>query len=120
MSNLVEVGNSRDFAEGTMKEVVIEGREILLARVGDSYYAASNRCPHMGAKLSDGSIEGTVVTCPRHGSGKDASSHLSCQQDDQAPPIISHLCCEAGRRPHSGGNLDRFTRGSKSIRRSGR
>jgi len=71
MSNLVEVGNSRDFAEGTMKEVVIEGREILLARVGDSYYAASNRCPHMGAKLSDGSIEGTVVTCPRHGSQFD-------------------------------------------------
>ena len=73
MSNLMEVDNSRDFAEGTMKEVVIEGREILLARVGDSYYAASNRCPHMGAKLSDGSIEGTVVTCPRHGSQFDLS-----------------------------------------------
>ena len=73
MSNWVEVDNSRDFAEGTMKEVVIEGREILLARVGDSYYAASNRCPHMGAKLSDGSIEGTVVTCPRHGSQFDLS-----------------------------------------------
>jgi len=67
------VDNSRDFAEGTMKEVVIEGREILLARVGDSYYAASNRCPHMGAKLSDGSLEGTVVTCPRHGSQFDLS-----------------------------------------------
>lgn len=73
MSNLMEVDNSRDFAEGTMKEVVIEGREILLARVGDSYYAASNRCPHMGAKLSDGSLEGTVVTCPRHGSQFDLS-----------------------------------------------
>jgi len=73
MSNWVEVDNSRDFAEGTMKEVVIEGREILLARVGDSYYAAGNRCPHMGAKLSDGSIEGTVVTCPRHGSQFDLS-----------------------------------------------
>jgi len=56
-----------------MKEVIIEGREILLARVGDRYYAADNRCPHMGARLSEGSLEGTVVTCPRHGSQFDLS-----------------------------------------------
>ena len=73
MSNLVKVGKSRELADGTMKGVVIEGREILLARVGDSYYAAGNRCPHMGAKLSDGSLEGMVVTCPRHGSQFDLS-----------------------------------------------
>jgi 3-phenylpropionate/trans-cinnamate dioxygenase ferredoxin subunit len=73
MSNLVEVGNGRDFAEGTMKEVVLQGREILLARVGDRYYAADNRCPHMGAKLCDGSLDGTIVTCHRHGSQFDLS-----------------------------------------------
>ncbi len=43
----------------------------LLARVGDKYYAADNRCPHMGGKLSPGKLEGTVVTCPRHGSQFD-------------------------------------------------
>jgi len=69
----MELGKSGELAEGTMKEVAIEGREILLARVGDSYYAADNRCPHMGAKLTDGSLEGTVVTCPRHGSQFDLS-----------------------------------------------
>jgi len=73
MSNLVEVGNSSELADGTMKEVIVEGREILLARIGDSYYAADNRCPHMGAKLSDGSLDGTIVTCPRHGSQFDLS-----------------------------------------------
>ena len=73
MSTWMELGKSGELAEGTMKEVAIEGREILLARVGDSYYAADNRCPHMGAKLTDGSLEGTVVTCPRHGSQFDLS-----------------------------------------------
>ena len=51
-----------------MKEVVVQGHEILIARVGDEYYATNNRCTHMGGKLSHGKLEGTVVTCPRHGS----------------------------------------------------
>jgi len=51
-----------------MRETVAEGREILLAKVGSKYYAADNRCTHMGGKLSQDRLEGTVVTCPRHGS----------------------------------------------------
>lgn len=56
-----------------MKEVVAQGRKILLARIGDRYYAAANRCPHMWASLSQGSLEGTIVTCPWHGSQFDLS-----------------------------------------------
>ena len=67
----VEVGRSGELAEGAMIEVVAEGRKILLARVGGRYYAADNRCPHMGGRLSDGKLEGLVVTCPRHGSQFD-------------------------------------------------
>lgn len=37
----------------------------------DKYHAADNRCPHMGENLSQGKLEGTVVTCPRHGSQFD-------------------------------------------------
>jgi len=68
MSNSVEVGKASELEHGAMKEALTEGREILLTRVGDDYYAADNRCPHMGGKLSQGKLEGTVVTCPRHGS----------------------------------------------------
>ena len=42
-----------------------------MTRVKDSYYAASNRCPHLGGDLSAGRLEGTVITCPRHGSQFD-------------------------------------------------
>jgi len=73
MGNLVEVGRSGELTEGTMKKVLAQGREILLARVSDKYYAADNRCPHMGGKLSQGKLEGTIVTCPRHGSQFDLS-----------------------------------------------
>ena len=71
MSDKIEVGNSGELEDGTMKEVLIRGREVLLAKVSDKYYTADNRCPHMGGKLSQGKLEGTVVTCPRHGSQFD-------------------------------------------------
>jgi nitrite reductase/ring-hydroxylating ferredoxin subunit len=34
-------------------------------------YAAGDVCPHAGARLSEGALEGTVVTCPLHGSQFD-------------------------------------------------
>ena len=71
MGSMIEVGKSGEFKNGAMKKVVVEGHEILIARVGDEYYAADNRCTHMGGKLSLGKLEGTVVTCPRHGSQFD-------------------------------------------------
>lgn len=73
MSDLVEVGKTSELIDGTMKVVIVKGHEILLARVGEKYYAADNRCPHMGGKLSQGKLEGTVVTCHRHGSQFDLS-----------------------------------------------
>jgi len=71
MSRFVEIGTSGDLAEGTMKEVMVQGHQILLTKIGGSCYAADNRCPHMGAKLSEGKLEGFVITCPRHGSQFD-------------------------------------------------
>ena len=68
MSKFVELAKTEELKSGTMKKVIAEGQEILLARVGDKYYATANRCSHMNGELSQGRLEGTVVTCPRHGS----------------------------------------------------
>ena len=54
-----------------MRKIEVQGQEMLLARVGDSYYAVDNRCPHLNGDLSLGKLEGTVVTCPRHSSQFD-------------------------------------------------
>jgi len=71
MNGKIEMGKTGELEDGVMKQVVADGREILLARVRDSFYAVDNRCPHMGGALSQGKLEGTVVTCPRHGSQFD-------------------------------------------------
>ena len=48
MGDFVQVAKIGELSDGTMKEVKAQGREFLLAMVGDKYYAANGRCPHMG------------------------------------------------------------------------
>ena len=74
MSKFIEVAKIEELKSGTMKMVMAEGHQILLARVGDKYYATDNRCSHMSGDLSQGQLEGKIVTCPRHGSRFDISN----------------------------------------------
>jgi len=74
MSKFIELAKTEELKSGTMKKVTAEGQEILVARVTDKYYAIANRCSHMNGDLSQGTLEGTVVTCPRHGSQFDISN----------------------------------------------
>jgi 3-phenylpropionate/trans-cinnamate dioxygenase ferredoxin subunit len=71
MATFVSVAKTGELKNGTMKQVNVQGHELLIAQVGGKYYAADNRCLHMGGNLSNGTLEGTVVTCPRHGSQFD-------------------------------------------------
>lgn len=74
MAKLTEVATTDELKSGGMKMVMAAGREILLARVGDKYYATDNRCLHMKGDLSQGKLDGNVVTCPRHGSQYDVTN----------------------------------------------
>jgi nitrite reductase/ring-hydroxylating ferredoxin subunit len=71
MGNLIKAGSTGDFQNGTRKKINLQGQDILLVRVGHNYYAIGSRCPHAGGDLSAGILDGTVVTCPRHGSQFD-------------------------------------------------
>jgi 3-phenylpropionate/trans-cinnamate dioxygenase ferredoxin subunit len=74
MGEFTEVSKIDELKDGKMKAVNVAGRQILLARVGDKYYAVDNLCPHMKGNLSQGKLEGTVVTCPLHGSQFDITN----------------------------------------------
>jgi 3-phenylpropionate/trans-cinnamate dioxygenase ferredoxin subunit len=74
MGEFTEVFKIDELKNGTMKAVNVAGHQILLARVGDKYYAVDNLCSHMKGNLSQGKLEGTVVTCPLHGSQFDISN----------------------------------------------
>jgi 3-phenylpropionate/trans-cinnamate dioxygenase ferredoxin subunit len=71
MAEYIEVSGREELKSGQMKLVSVAGNEVILARVGDDFYAADNRCPHMGGNLSRGTLEKTIVTCPLHHSQFD-------------------------------------------------
>ncbi len=71
MGTYIEASNTSDFQDMTKKELNLRGQDIMLARVGENYYAIANRCPHLGGNLAAGNLEGTIITCPRHGSQFD-------------------------------------------------
>lgn len=71
MGKYIKVGSTGEFSDGSRKKVVVEGQEIMIARFGGSYYAVGSRCTHMGGDLAAGQLNGTVITCPLHGSQFD-------------------------------------------------
>jgi 3-phenylpropionate/trans-cinnamate dioxygenase ferredoxin subunit len=71
MGTFTKAATVSELKDGEKKKVILGGAEFMLARVGGSYYALANRCPHLGGDLSAGKLEGTVITCPRHGSQFD-------------------------------------------------
>jgi nitrite reductase/ring-hydroxylating ferredoxin subunit len=60
--------------ENHMRLVNLAGRSILLTRHGGHVYGLSNRCPHLGCSLSNGTLREFVITCPCHGWSFDIRS----------------------------------------------
>jgi nitrite reductase/ring-hydroxylating ferredoxin subunit len=74
IGSFVKAAKTTDIPVGTMKHVEVDGVEILLANVEGKFYAVSDRCPHLNATLSEGTLNKTVVTCPRHLSSFDVTT----------------------------------------------
>ncbi len=48
------------------RAISVGDRSIAIFHVKNSFYAIENLCPHRGAPLVDGEVEGTIVMCPWH------------------------------------------------------
>jgi nitrite reductase/ring-hydroxylating ferredoxin subunit len=62
----VFVARANDVEPGRRLAVTVDGREIVLFNVDGTVYALENACPHQGAPLYDGWVQGTTVTCTWH------------------------------------------------------
>lgn len=61
------VAKSGDIAPGKSIAVDCGGESIAIFNIEGTLFACTNRCPHAGAPLQNGFLNGTVVTCPWHG-----------------------------------------------------
>jgi nitrite reductase/ring-hydroxylating ferredoxin subunit len=67
LATFVKVGKIDELPSGERKLVEVNCKRIALFNVGGRYYAIDDVCPHRGAPLSEGEIEGEAVVCPWHG-----------------------------------------------------
>ena len=73
-SGYVRVADTSEIPIGRTKKVIVQGKEILLANVNGTYYAIGNVCTHQNGDLSMGTLEGSIVTCPKHKARFDVTS----------------------------------------------
>ncbi|MGB9124463.1 MAG: non-heme iron oxygenase ferredoxin subunit [Nitrosotalea sp.] len=68
------VGKVSDFIPGKMHKVTIDGKDVLVVNIDGTFYAINDTCTHSGASLSEGSLDGIVVTCGWHGAKFDCKT----------------------------------------------
>jgi len=70
----VKVAKASEVPLGLMKHVEVQEKEIMIANVEGKFYAISDRCGHMNARLSMGTLDKTIVICPYHFSRFDVTT----------------------------------------------
>jgi len=71
---LVRIDNVKSIAPGKMQVFDVEGTKVNVASVGGQLHAFDDTCTHKACSLAKGKLDGTTVTCPRHGSQFDVTS----------------------------------------------
>lgn len=71
MSGYIEVMGVTELADGEMRVVEVDGHELLVANAAGQFYVSDAHCPHLHGPLVKGVLDGTVITCPWHGSQFD-------------------------------------------------
>jgi nitrite reductase/ring-hydroxylating ferredoxin subunit len=67
MTRRHEVSAERLPAPGARTLLRVDGECVVLFNLQGEYHALADSCPHQGASLAGGKLEGRSVQCPAHG-----------------------------------------------------
>ena len=56
---------------GSMRAVMLEGRELVLCHTREGLFALDNICSHAHARLCEGRLRASRLVCPLHGGSFD-------------------------------------------------
>ena len=66
MGEMITVAKTGDLEPGKSICVEVGGQKVALFNIDGSYHAIGDACTHVGASLSEGELDGKVVSCPLH------------------------------------------------------
>jgi 3-phenylpropionate/trans-cinnamate dioxygenase ferredoxin component len=67
VETFVTIGKSESVQPGRMRAFSVDGKQILVANVGGTFFATQDLCTHDNGTLSDGELVDDEIECPRHG-----------------------------------------------------
>jgi toluene monooxygenase system ferredoxin subunit len=70
----VRVTSRDELRSGDMEGIRVDGHRVLLVCVDQCVYAWEDKCAHLGMPLSQGTLEGTTLTCSAHHFQYDVTS----------------------------------------------
>ena len=68
------VAKTNEIKPNQIKQVSIDGKDIVVINIDGSYFAINDTCTHAGGSLSEGKVEGSIITCDWHGAQFDCKS----------------------------------------------
>lgn len=87
--DLVDLGDLSDLRDGQTRVFPDVGPYgIVVCRVAGTLHAVEDNCSHRDAKLSEGRVRGTLITCPLHGAQFDVRTG-----QHQGPPATVPIAC---------------------------
>ncbi len=63
-----------DIPPGKMIKIKVDGKDVMIANIEGDFCAMDDTCTHSGSSLSEGTLEGCVVTCGWHGAKFDCKT----------------------------------------------
>jgi len=59
-------GKVSEITPGKMIKISVDGKDILVANIDGDFFAMDDSCTHSGSSLSEGNLDGCIVTCGWH------------------------------------------------------
>ncbi len=74
MSEAIRIASAAAIPPGSGMVAEAKGMRIAVFNVGGRFHAIEDTCSHQGGPLSEGTLDGQVVTCPWHGARFDVTT----------------------------------------------
>ena len=67
-------GKVSDIPPGKMIKISVDGKDVMIANIDGDFCAMDDSCTHSGASLSEGTLDGCIVTCGWHNAEFDCKT----------------------------------------------
>jgi 3-phenylpropionate/trans-cinnamate dioxygenase ferredoxin subunit len=84
------VAEAAELVPGASRTAHIAGEQVTLFNIEGTVHAVEARCTHASAPVIEAQLEGTVLTCARHGSRFDLAQECAVVQGPAARPLRTY------------------------------